>query len=224
MSMRRIVVCIGLALGGLEVVATAPVQSGEWPLQVVTVAGRAETQSGGAAAWAAARLRAELGPGAAARTLQGRLTLRTPSGQHLRLASFSKTFLLETGAPDQPTAVRLDAGSVWAAVMPGSPARERLEVQTEPVTVVVAGSGVEITLGRDGSALVRVYHGAAACSGPGTERQWSRVLRDRQELFIPNGAQPGKTGRLDRDRIDPAWAKWNEDQDLAGGYGKPPER
>ena len=173
----------------------------------------------------AAKLRAELGPGAAARTLQGRLTLMTPSGQQLRLAGLSRISLLEEGAPDQPTAVRLDGGSVWAAVMPGSPAREQIEVRTAAATVVVGGSGVEVTLGRDGSALVRVYHGAAMCSGPGTERQWSRALGDGQELFVPNGSSPAETRKLDRQKINLDWAKWNEDQDLAGGYGsRPPEK
>ena len=223
--MRRIAVQITLALGGLGAVATAPVQSGEWPLRVVTVAGRAETQPGGAAAWVAAKLRAELAAGAAARTLEGRLTLKTPSEQSLRLAPVSRVVLLEAKAPDQPTAVRLDAGTVWVAVMPGSPARERFEVQTAPATVVVEDGGVEIALGRDGAAVVRVYHGAATCSGPGTEREWSRALGAGQELVIAGGARPGETRKFDRDRIDPAWAKWNEDQDLAGGYGaKPSEK
>jgi hypothetical protein len=224
MSMRRIVVPVVLALSGLGAVGTAPVECGESPLQVVTVAGHAEVQ-GPSSAWTGAKLRAELGPGGAARTLQGRLTLMTASGQEVRLAPLSRVSLLEDGAPDQPTRVRLDAGSVWAAVRPGGPAREQIEVQTAAVTVVVSGSGVEVSLGRDGSALVRVYHGAATCSGPGTERQWSRVLGDRQELFVPSAGQPGETRKLDRNKIDPGWVKWNEDQDLAGGYGsRPPDK
>jgi hypothetical protein len=222
MSLRRAVVSLGLALGSLGAVGAAPALSDEWPVRVVTVGGRAEMQSAGAGAWTAARLRAELGPGAAARTLQGRLTLRTPSGQELRLAPSSRIALPDTGAPDQPTAARLDAGTVWAAVQPGSLPREQLEVQTPAVTVLVTGSGVEVTLYRDGSTLVRVYHGAAACSGPGSQHTWARTLADGQELSIPAGAPPGETHRLDRDKIDTAWVKWNEDQDRAGGFGSPP--
>jgi hypothetical protein len=225
MSLRRAVVSLGLALGGRGPGAPAPALSGEHPLQVVTMGGRAQTQSAGGGEWTAATLRTELGPGAGARTQQGRLTLRTPSGQELRLAPFSRLVLLDTAAQDQPTAARLDAGTVWVAVLPGSPAREQLEMQTAAATVLVAGSGVEVTLGRDGSTLVRVYHGAATCSGPGSQRAWARTLADGQGLMIPAAASPGETRRFDRQKINAAWAKWNEDQDRAGGFGsKPPEK
>jgi hypothetical protein len=225
MSLRRTVLSLGLALGSLAAVATAPALSGEHPLQVVTVGGRAQTQTVDGGEWTAARLRTELGPGAAARTQQGRLTLSTPSGQELRLAPFSRVVLLDTTAPDQPTAARLDAGTLWAAVLPGSPAREHLEIQIAAATVLVAGSGVEVTLNRDGSTLVRVYHGAATCSGPGRQRTWTRTLADGQEMVIPSGAPPEEARRFDRAKIDTAWAKWNEDQDRAGGFGgTPPEK
>ena len=216
----------GLAVSGFWVALTSPVESLESPLRVVTVGGKAEVQAGGTGAWSAARLRTELSPGASARTLQpGRLALQTASGQTLRLAPQSRVVLLGDGAPDQPTAVRLDGGTVWVAVLPGSPPQEQIEVQTGTMTVTVGGGGVEMTLGRDGSVLVRVYHGTAICSGPGTERQWSRVLGSGQELFAPSGARPGEPGKIDREKIHPDWAKWNEDQDLAGGYGsRPPEK
>ncbi len=225
MRIRNIVTVAVLALVAVNAGVRPPVEGSESPLRVVTVVGRAEAQPAGSSAWSAAMVRAELGPGATARTLQGRLTLMTASGQGLRLAALSRISLIEGGASDQPTRVRLDAGSVWAAVMPGSPPGEQLEVRTAVVTVVVGGSGVEITVGRDGSALVRVYHGATACAGPGTERQWTRVLGDGQELLVPSAGQPGETRKLDRDKVNTEWVKWNEEQDLAGGYGsKPPER
>jgi FecR-like protein len=219
--MRSIVPRIAFTLAGLGAVMAAPVEGSEWPLRVVTVAGGAETQPAGASAWMPAALRVELGPAASARTLQGRLALRSAGGQQLRLAPLSRISFLEGGPADQPTRVRVDAGSVWAAVVPDSPTRMQLEVQTAPVTIVVVGGGVEITLDREGSALVRVYHGAAACSGRGTER-WNRVLGDKQELLVPSDGRPGRTRTLDRDKLDLDWVKWNEDQDLAGGYGGTP--
>ena len=84
---------------------------------------------------------------------------------------------------------------------------------------------MSISVGRDGSVLVRVYHGAVECAGPGTGRQWTRTLADEQELSIASGGVPGDVRALKRDKIDAAWVKWNEEQDLAGGYGgKPPAR
>src|SRR5262245_23995863 len=99
----------GLALSALWVALTPPAESGESPLRVVTVGGKAEMQAGDTGAWSAARIRADLSPGAGARTLQSsRLALQTASGQTLRLAPQSRVVLLADGAPDQPTAVRLD--------------------------------------------------------------------------------------------------------------------
>ena len=221
--MRGIVPVAALAVAALTTGRWSPAEPGEWPLRVVTVSGRAEVSRGSASGWSAARLRAELEPGAAARTLQGRLTLTTASGQELRLATLSRIALPEAGAIDQPTRVRLEAGSVWVAVTPGSPPREHVEVQSPVAAVTVRGSGVGITLGRDGSVLVRVHHGAAECAGPGAERQWHRVLGDGQELLVPGAGKPGETRKLSRDNLDADWVKWNEEQDLAGGYGgKPP--
>ncbi|HET7296577.1 MAG TPA: FecR domain-containing protein [Gemmatimonadales bacterium] len=223
MSTRSIVRVIALA--ALAAGRWSPAESSEWPLRIVTVAGQAELSKGSPLAWTAAALRAELGPGAATRTLQGWLTLRTTSGQEVRLAPRSRISLPEGGGADQPTLLRMDAGSVWVAVMPGSSPREQFEVQAVGVTVTVRGSGVGITLGQDGSALVRVYHGAAECAGPGAERQWTRVLADGQELRVSSAGRPEDTRKFTRDKLDADWVKWNEEQDVAGGYGgKLPER
>ena len=140
MSMRGIVPVAALAVAALTTGRWSPAEPSEWPLRVVTVSGRAEVSKGSTSGWSAARLRAELEPGAAARTLQGRLTLTTASGQELRLAPLSRIALPEAGATDQPTRVRMEAGSAWVAVAPGSPPREQLEVQTPVVTVTVRGT------------------------------------------------------------------------------------
>ncbi len=230
MSMRSIVPLGALVLAALAVgPSPRPVggQPSELPLKIVTLSGHAEVNTRGASAWKAASLRADIGPGDGARTLAGgRLTLRTVSGQALRLAPLSRITLLEAGATtDQPTRVRMDAGSVWVAVMPGSPPQESIEVRTGAAMVAVRGGGAGITLGRDGSVFVRVYHGAAECSGPGAERQWNRALAAEQEMLVSVPGAPGEVRKLTRDKLDADWVKWNEEQDLAGGYGgKPPER
>lgn len=228
--MRSIVPLGALVLAALAVGSSpSPVggQPSELPFKIVTLSGHAEVNTSGASAWKAASLRADIGSGGGARTLAGgRLTLRTVSGQALRLAPLSRITLLEAGAAaDQPTRVRMDGGSVWVAVMPGSPPRESIEVRTGAATVAVRGGGAGITLGQDGSVLVRVYHGAVECSGPGAEGQWNRPLAAGQEMLVSVPGPPGEVRKLTRDKVDADWIKWNEDQDLAGGYGgKPPER
>jgi FecR protein len=217
-----VLLVVGIGVSVLAFGRSAP--AGEQPLRVTTVAGQAEVQKAGASGWSVATLRAELEPGDAARTLAGRLTLRTGSGQAVRLAPSSRVALL-AAASDQPTRVRLDAGSAWAAVMGGSPPHEQLEVQARTLTVTIRGSGVDIALARDGSVLVRVYHGAAECAGGDAEPRWRRMLGDQQELSVSAAGTPGDVRKLDRGKLDAAWAKWNEEQDLAGGYGgKPPAR
>jgi FecR-like protein len=225
MSMRNVARIVVVALAALTAGRWSPAESGEWPLRIVTAAGHAELSKGSPPAWSVATLRAELGPGAATRTLLGRLTLRTTSGQEVRLGPHSWISLPEGEAADQPTLLKMGAGSVWMAVMPGSPAPEQLEVQTMGVTVTVRGGGVGITLGQDGSALVRVYHGTAECAGPGAGRQWTRALADGQELRVSSAGRPDETRKLALDKLDADWVKWNEEQDVAGGYGgKLPER
>jgi hypothetical protein len=214
-----------LALVACCIPSRAPAQPSEWPFRVVTVAGEADVYGKNAAAWSSATLRADLQPGDAARTIGGRLTLRAVSGQALRLAPRSRVSLLEAGAPDQSMHVSVDGGVVWVAVMPGSPPRQQIEAQAGPVTVTVRGGGTGITLKPDGSVLVRVYHGAAECAGPGTTRQWTRALAGEQELSVSSAGVPGESRELKRDKVDAAWVKLNEEQDLAGGYGgKPPAR
>ena len=217
MKIPRIAPLAALALAALSTDVPWSV-AGESPLRMVTVAGRAEVQLPGTTRWTAAKLRMDLGPGAAARTLQGRLTLTTGSGQAFRLAGLSRLSLPEAGAPDLPTRARLDAGTIWAAVLPGSPPNEQLEVQTTAVTVLVGSGGTEVTVGRDGSALVRVFHGTVACTRPGADPQWSRGLAEGQELIVPATGEPGPPRKIDREKINVDWTKWNEDQDSAGGF------
>ena len=219
----RMPLVVVLALAALCPPWRAMAQPSEWPFRIVTVGGEAEVFRKSAGTWSAATLRAELQPGDAARTMGGRLTLRTVSGQAVRLAPLSRVSLLEAGAPDRPTRLTVDGGSVWVAVLPGSPPREQIEARTGAVTVTVRGSGMGITVNRDGSVIVRVYHGIAECAGPGTGQPWSRILTDEQELSVASADVPGDVRKVKRDKTDAAWVKWNEEQDLAGGYGgKPP--
>lgn len=208
--------------------AEAAAQPKELPATVATLAGASEVFAKGADKWAPAKLRTELREGDGARTLvAGRLVLRTGNGHALRLAQLTQVFLAgnDLGAADQPLRVRLDGGWLWVAVTPGTAPRAKAEVRAGPVTVAVRGTGAGIRINRDGSVLVRVYHGAAECAGPGTGRQWTRALADEQELSVASGGVPGDVRTFKRDKVDAAWIKWNEEQDRAGGYGgKPPAR
>ena len=216
MSLRVFVATVVLlAIGG-----GASARAGEWPFHVVTVAGQIQLQAPGATTWSAAKLKAELGAGASARALRGRLVLETPSGQELRLAGLTKVSLLE-GNPEFPTPIRIDAGSVWVAVTPGTPASAQLEVQGKAASVLVSGGGASVALGQDGAVLVRVYHGTATATGPGTERRWSHALAQGQELLVAAAGVPGLPQKIVPNEAEAEWVKWNEDQDLAGGYGSP---
>ena len=224
MTMPRIALFVPLAFAALWAGVPRSVAS-ETPLRVVTVGGRAELQFPGAAGWSPARLRTDLGPGAAARTQRGRLTLMTASGQSLRLAGLSRLSLPESGASDLPTRVILDGGTVWAAVLPGSPPKEQLEVQAGAASVLVGEGGVEVMTGREGSTLVRVFHGKAACTRVGTGPQWNRMLVAGQEIIIPATGQPEPPRKIDRDKINIDWTTWNEEQDAAGGFRvEPPKK
>ena len=219
-------------LGVLGVAALAPARSAtaqpaELPAKVVTLSGPAETYKKGAPKWEPAKLRAELGPGDGARTLAGgRLVLMTVSGQALRLAQLTQVFVKEgEPAAGTPTRARLDGGWLWVAVTPAAAGSARLELDTGPVIVTVRGGGVGIRTNRDGSVLVRVYHGTAVCAGSDPQRPWERTLTDDQELTVSPAGATGEPRQLTRDKVDGAWVLWNEEQDAAGPYGgRPPKK
>lgn len=216
--------------GALSVAAFAGVPGGgavwaqprELPAKVVTLSGQAESHKKGAPAWEPARLRAELQEGDGVRTgLGGRATVRTASGQALRLGSRSQIFFLgpEPGVEDGPTRVRMDGGWLWVAVVPGSPAMSQIEVRAGAALVAVRGGGAALRMNADGSVLVRVHHGTAACAGPAPQRQWERMLTGPQELLVPPSGAPGRPAGLAGDKLELTWVRWNAEQDFAGGYG-----
>lgn len=193
-------------------------QPKELPAQVVTLGGPAELHKKSAPAWVPAGLRAELGEGDSVRTqVGGRVTLKTASGQALRLGSRSQIAILPAEAEAGPTRVRLDNGWLWVAVSPNSPPPTQIEVRTGPGVITVRGAGVGLRRGANGGVLVQVHHGSAVCAGP--DRQWERTLTGPQELLIPASGMPGPPVALTVDKLEATWVKWNADQDLAGGYG-----
>jgi len=193
-------------------------QPRELPAQVVTLGGSAEVYKKGAPGWTSAGLRAELGEGDSVRTqVGGRITLKTASGQALRLGSRSQLALLAPEGDAGPTRVRLDNGWLWVAVSPNSPPSTQIEVGVGPGVVTVGGAGVGLRRGPDGAVLVQVHHGSAVCVGP--NRQWERALTGAQQLLIPGSGPPGAPGPLTIDQLEATWVKWNADQDVAGGYG-----
>jgi hypothetical protein len=216
----RVAVLSGAVLFAGFPSSAAWAQPKELPARIVTLGGPAELHRKDTPAWTSAALRAELGAGDSVRTqLGGRVTLRTASGQALRLGSRSQLALLvpEAGDGGGPTRVRLDGGWLWIAVMPGSPPPTHVEVRAGPAIVMVRGSGVSLRRGVDGSLLVQVHHGAAVCMGP--DRQWERTLTGPQELLVPASGTPGQPAQLTVDKLEATWIRWNADQDFAGGYG-----
>ncbi len=208
---------LACTVGGLTA-GSAWAQPKELPAQVVTLGGPAELHKKDAPAWGPAALRDELGVGDSVRTqVGGRITLKTASGQAVRLGSRSQVAILASEVEAGPTRVRLDNGWLWVAVSPNSPPPTQIEVRAGPGVVTVRGAGVGLRRAADGGVLVQVHHGSAVCAGP--EKQWERTLTGPQELLIPASGTPGAPVPLTVDKLEITWVKWNADQDLAGGYG-----
>ncbi len=207
---------------GLWPAVGAP-QPADLPAAVSTVSGTAEVLSAGATAWVPARLRAEIDAGGAVRTPAiGRIALRTPSGHALRMGSFSQMQMVGAApaGSEGPLRVKLIAGRLWVAVSPVAGPVPKVEIEAGPVTVSVRGSGVSLRTGRDGSVLVRVYHGFAVASGGGSGGRWERPLKGGQEIVVSPAAPPGAPGSLTREADETLWVRWNEEQDAAA-YGGP---
>jgi ferric-dicitrate binding protein FerR (iron transport regulator) len=200
----RAAVLAGVILLVAATVSSASAQPRELPAKLVTLGGVAEVHRKDT-------------PG-------GRVTVRTPSGQALRLGSRSQIAVLrgETGPEPGPTRVRLDSGWLWVAVMPGSPASTQVEVRAGPAIVTVRGAGVGIRRGADGTLLVQTHHGSVVCTGP--NKQWERTLTGPQQLTVPASGAPAPPVALAVDPLETTWVRWNADQDVAGGYGGAPPK
>ena len=221
----RAAVLAGVILLVAALVSSASAQPRELPAKLVTLGGVAEVHRKDTAAWTPAALRADVAEGDSLRTqLGGRVTLRTASGQALRLGSRSQIAVLpgETGPEPGPTRIRLDSGWLWVAVMPGSPASNQIEVRAGPATVTVRGAGVGIRRGTDGTLLVQTHHGSVVCTGP--SKQWERTLTGPQQLVVPASGPPAQPIALAVDPLETTWVRWNADQDVAGGYGGAPPK
>jgi FecR protein len=182
----------------------------------VTLGGPAELYKKDTPSWTSAALRAEVGEGDSVRTqMGGRVTLKSGSGQALRLGSRSQ-IALPPGAEGAPTRVRFDYGWLWVAVMPAGDANQ-VEVRAGPAVIIPREGGVGIRRNPDGSLLIQVHHGAAVCAGP--ERQWQQTLSAQQQLLVPASGAPGTPVKLVVDPVEATWVRWNADQDFAGGYG-----
>jgi ferric-dicitrate binding protein FerR (iron transport regulator) len=210
------------ALGGLAVLAalsdrTAEAQPKELPAEVVTLSGTAELHRKDTPAWKAAELRDLVGEGDSLRTqVGGRTTLKTASGQALRLGSRSQVAFVAS-EPGSPIRARLDNGWLWVAVSPNSPPPTQVEVRSGPTVVTVRSGGVGLRRGPEGALLVQVHYGVAQIAGP--ERRWERTLTGPMQLLIPTSGAPAAPAPLTVEPIEATWAKWNADQDAAGGYG-----
>lgn len=191
-------------------------QPRELPARIVTLGGTAELYKKDTPTWTSAALRAEVGEGDSVRTQSGgRVTLKTGSGQALRLGSRSQIALLP-GSPGAPTRVRFDYGWMWVAVMPTGESTQ-VEVRAGPAVITPREGGVGIRRNPDGSLLIQVHHGTAMCAGP--DRQWQQTVSGQQQLFVPASGAPGPPVKLAVEPVEATWVRWNADQDFAGGYG-----
>lgn len=217
-----VVLLLGSLAASLSAAPPRRVVAAEWPVTVVTVAGVGDTLRKGRTTWARAELRDEVFEGDAVRTAAAtRLSLRTVTGHTLRMGPGTRLVLLADGttAGDRAPRVRMTGGWLWVAALPVAGARSQLDIEVGPAMVGVLRGGVAVRVNRDGSVMVRTHHGGAVVSGPGDRREWERPMSERQEVLVPIGAAPALSRPLAPDEFEAEWVKWNEDQDLAGGYG-----
>ena len=207
-TMIAAVVTTGVAFG----------QPASLPATIVTLAGRAEVWRAPTRTWSAVRLRDEVFAGDGVRTIAGRLVLRTGSDQALRLGARTPLQFVEpepAAAGAGPTVVRMDGGLLWVAILPASPPPSQITVRAGPATVTVRGGGASVAMNVDGSVTVAVYHGLTTVAAA----DWQRDLAQDQQVVIPPGGPPKEILPLKRDKRDAEWARWNEQQDNAGGFG-----
>ena len=204
---------------------SAGAQPAELPATVVTLTGRVELYKTGNTKWTTAELRDELRVGDGVRTSPSvRTTLRTGGGHSIRLAALTQVFILPPLGPGGPVTLRLDRGWLWVAVTPGVHAQVPIEVIAGPARVAVRDGGVGFRLNRDGSVIVRTYHGLAVVRGASQAGTWERSLPELQEVLVPASGPPPENRKITREEGEALWVLWNEEQDYVAYGGKPPLR
>ena len=202
-------------------------QPSELPATVVTLTGKAEIYRKGDTKWTPADLRDTLREGDGIRTSPSvRTTLRTGGGNSIRLAALTQLFIVPPlgGATDPLTVhARLDRGWLWVAVAPGAYAKAPIEVVAGPARVDVRG-GVGFRINRDGSVIVRTYHGDAVVHSSDPAAGWVRSLPEAQELLVPAGSPLPPNRPLSREEAEAPWVLWNEEQDYVAYGGKAPQQ
>jgi FecR-like protein len=221
-------VAVVLAAALLAGASSAGAQPAELPATVVTLTGKAELYKKGDTKWVTAELRDELREGDGLRTSPAvRTTLRTGGGHSIRLAALTQAFILApsgVSTDPQPVRLRLDRGWLWVAVTPGVHAQAPIEVIAGPARVAVRGGGVGFRLNRDGSVIVRTYHGQAVVSGSSPAGAWERSLPEPQEMLVPASGPPSESRKITREEGEGLWVLWNEEQDYVAYGGKEPVR
>jgi hypothetical protein len=208
--------------------ASAAAQPAELPATVVTLTGKAELFKKGATKWVTAELRDEVREGDGVRTSPAvRTTLRTGGGHSIRLAALTQVIILApagAGTDPQPVRLRLDRGWLWVAVTPGIHAQAPIEVIAGPARVAVREGGVGFRLNRDGSVIVRTYHGLAVVRGSSPAETWERSLPELQEVLVPASGPPPENRKITKEEGEGLWVLWNEEQDYVAYGGKAPVR
>ena len=208
--------------------AFAAAQPAELPATVVTLTGKAELFKKGDTKWGTAELRDEVREGDGVRTSPAvRTTLRTGGGHSIRLAALTQVFILAptgAGTDPQPVSLRLDRGWLWVAVTPGVHAQAPIEVIAGPARVAVREGGVGFRLNRDGSVIVRTYHGLAVVRGSSPGAPWELRLPELQEVLVPASGPPLENRKITREEGEGLWVLWNEEQDYVAYGGKAPLR
>lgn len=207
---------------------SASAQPAELPATVVTLTGKVDLFKKGDTKWGTAELRDEVRVGDGVRTSPAvRTTLRTGGGHSIRLAALTQVFIVDGGGAGidlQPVRLRLDRGWLWVAVTPGIHAQAPIDVVAGPARIAVREGGVGFRINRDGTVLVRTYHGLAVVRGASLGTSWERGVPDQQELLVPASGPPPENRKLSKEEGEGLWVLWNEEQDYVAYGGRPPER
>jgi len=234
-----------LASGPAEARRAAILAIGTGEATVSLLTGGAEVQEKAQGAWSGLKIKDRLEEGDRVRTGTGaRMELLLPDNSRVRFSGDSEFNVVRMVGGGQATSrdvkVHVALGKAWSNVTQTLGVKGSFEMSCDRAVTGVRGTVYRMNVGKDRSALIRVYDGAVYVTGGGkalekpkpvgpptkidgpkpipgphkvTMEEWTVILKSMQQVRIGADGIPEKPREFTEAEDRDEWVEWNQARD-----------